>query len=178
MRHKVERQQRLDHKKFPKCVDPLKISWYPFQKWIPTSQNGFVRFDTSGARTPILEAISPRWRIHAASLAHKGIRMNPYSEVAEDFYINMQLQTATDLPQQREALVHFFEQVQRRYPKMRNLLTREKELFLEEDKDGGNYRWASADLRRLCSGYVNPTLSKRRCSYIAMFWRLLRIHFR
>ncbi len=66
--------------------------------------------------------------------------MNPYSEVAEDFYINMQLQTATDLPQQREALVHFFEQVQRRYPKMRNLLTREKELFLEEDKDGGNYR--------------------------------------
>ena len=83
--------------------------------------------------------------------------MNPYSEVAEDFYINMQLQTATDLPQQREALVHFFEQVQRRYPKMRNLLTREKELFLEEDKDGGNYRWASADLRRLCSGYVNPT---------------------
>lgn len=82
--------------------------------------------------------------------------MNPYSEIAEDFYINMQLQTAMDLPQQRDALVHFFEQVQRRYPRMRNLITREKEVFLEEDKDQGNYRWSSVELRRICSGFVNP----------------------
>jgi hypothetical protein len=32
----------------------------------------------------------------------------------------------------------------------------DNEYALEEDRDAGNYRWASLDNRRLCAGYVNP----------------------
>ncbi|MFN5770852.1 MAG: hypothetical protein ACK5ZC_10140 [Pirellulaceae bacterium] len=82
--------------------------------------------------------------------------MTDYAELADDFYINMQLQTALEIPQQRDAATHFFEQVQRRYPKMRTLVTREKETFLEEDKELRSYRWVSLDVRRISSGVVNP----------------------
>jgi hypothetical protein len=54
--------------------------------------------------------------------------------------------------------LHFFEQVQKQYPSMRNFYCRERgEFVLEEDKDRGNYRWTSVEARRICSGYVNPT---------------------
>jgi hypothetical protein len=82
--------------------------------------------------------------------------VEPLGAIADDFYVNMHLQTTMDMPQQREAVLHFFEQVQRRFPKMRSLVVREKETFLEEDKEAGSYRWVSADARRLCSGFVNP----------------------
>ncbi len=82
--------------------------------------------------------------------------MNSYNSIADDFYVNMQLQTTMDLPQSRDSLLHFFEQVQRRFPKMRNLTTRERETFLEEDKEDGTYRWVSADARKLSSGIINP----------------------
>ena len=40
---------------------------------------------------------------------------------------------------------------------MRNFYNRERsEYILEEDKDSGSYRWATVDLKRICSGYVNP----------------------
>ena len=30
------------------------------------------------------------------------------------------------------------------------------EYMLEEDREGGSYRWCSLDARRLCAGFVNP----------------------
>lgn len=83
--------------------------------------------------------------------------MNPYGSGADDFYINMQLQTAMEVPQQRETLMHFFEQVQRRFPKMGSLSVREKEIFLEEDKENTRSRWVSADAKRVSSGAINPS---------------------
>jgi hypothetical protein len=83
--------------------------------------------------------------------------MTRYNAFSDDFYINMNLNTEMDLPQNRETVLHFFEQVQRKYPGMRNFYNRDRqELVLEEDKDQGTYRWASVELRRVCSGYVNP----------------------
>ena len=82
--------------------------------------------------------------------------MTLYHNIADDFYVNMQLQTTLELPQNRESLIHFFEQVQRRYPKMKVLTQREREFFLEEDKEESSYRWVSADSKRLSSGVVNP----------------------
>jgi hypothetical protein len=69
----------------------------------------------------------------------------------------MNLNTEMDLPQSRETVLHYFEQIQKQFPSMRNFYGRERgEYVLEEDKDGGNYRWMTIESRRICSGYVNP----------------------
>jgi len=83
--------------------------------------------------------------------------MNRYSELSDDFYINLNLNTEMDLPAGRETVLHFFEQVQKKYPTMRNFYCRERgEYVLEEDKDRGHYRWVTVETRRVCSGQVNP----------------------
>ncbi len=76
---------------------------------------------------------------------------------SDDFYVNMNLSTEMDLPQNRETVLHFFEQIQKRYPSMRNFYSREKgDFILEEEKESGHYRWSTIEARRICSGYVNP----------------------
>lgn len=80
-----------------------------------------------------------------------------YSSLSDDFYINMNLGTEMELPSNRETILHFFERLQKNYPSMRNFYARDKnDYVLEEEKDGGQYRWVSIDSRRLCSGQVNP----------------------
>ncbi len=84
--------------------------------------------------------------------------MSGYGSVADDYYLNMNLNTEMDLPQGREGVLHFFEQVQKQYPNMRNFSNRDRnEFVLEEEKDKGNYRWVAIETRRVCSGYVNPS---------------------
>ena len=83
--------------------------------------------------------------------------MNRYSSLADDFYINMNLATEMDLSMNREAVLHYFEQIQKKYPEMRNFYCRDKgDFVLEEDKDQGQYRWCTIEQRRICSGQVNP----------------------
>ena len=83
--------------------------------------------------------------------------MNPYSSLADDFYVNMNLSTEMELPSTRETVLHFFEQMQKKHPEMRNFYSRDKRDFiLEEDKDQGSYRWCNVEPRRVCSGFVNP----------------------
>lgn len=83
--------------------------------------------------------------------------MNRYSELCDDFYVNMNLSTEMDLPANRETVLHFFERVQKTYPTMRNFYCRDRgDFVLEEDKDQGEYRWATIEARRVCSGQVNP----------------------
>ncbi len=87
--------------------------------------------------------------------------MSNYGQYCDEFYINMNLNTEMELPASRETLLHFFEQLKKKYPTMRNFYSRERgEYILEEDKDSGNYRWATVEPKRVCSGFVNPpTLS-------------------
>jgi len=83
--------------------------------------------------------------------------MQNYQAFSDDYYVNMTLNTEMDLPQSRETVLHFFEQIRKQYPMMRNFYNRERgEFVLEEDKDRGNYRWAAVEGRRVCSGQVNP----------------------
>lgn len=83
--------------------------------------------------------------------------MNRYSDLCDDFYVNMNLGTEMELPANRETVLHFFERVQKTYPTMRNFCCRERgDFVLEEDKDKGNYRWCTIESRRVCSGQVNP----------------------
>jgi hypothetical protein len=83
--------------------------------------------------------------------------MNRYSSLCDDFYVNMNLSTEMELPSNRETVLHYFERIQKTYPTMRNFYCREKgDFVLEEDKDRGQYRWATIETRRVCSGQVNP----------------------
>jgi hypothetical protein len=83
--------------------------------------------------------------------------MHAYGSLADDHYVNMNLNTEMQLPAGRETILGFFERVQKAYPQMRNFYTRENgDFVLEEDKEQGHQRWLSIEPRRVCSGYVNP----------------------
>jgi len=83
--------------------------------------------------------------------------MSEYAALSDDFYVNLNLNTEMDLPNNRETILHYFEQVKKKYPAMQNFYCRERRDFvLEEEKDRGQYRWCSVEPRRVCSGYVNP----------------------
>jgi hypothetical protein len=83
--------------------------------------------------------------------------MNSYHSLADDFYVSMNLSTEMELTGSREAILHYFEQMQKRFPELRNFYARDKgDFVLEADKEGGSYRWCSVEARRICSGYVNP----------------------
>ena len=83
--------------------------------------------------------------------------MNAYSALADDYYVNLNLNTEMQLPTARDTVLDFFGRVQKTFPTMRNFYTRENgDFVLEEDKDQGHQRWLSLEPRRVCSGYVNP----------------------
>ena len=83
--------------------------------------------------------------------------MTPYASLADDYYVSMNLSTEMDISGSREAILHYFEQMQKRFPEMRNFYARDKgDFVLEEDKEHGVYRWCSIEPRRLCSGHINP----------------------
>ena len=83
--------------------------------------------------------------------------MSGYGAYSDDFYLNMNLATEMELPQSRDSVLHYFEQIRRRFPNMQNFYSRDKsEFVLEEEKDRGAYRWVSIEPKRLNSGVVNP----------------------
>jgi hypothetical protein len=83
--------------------------------------------------------------------------MNNYASLADDYFVNLILNTEMQLPASRETVLDFFGRVQKSYPSMRNFYTRESgDFVLEEDKDQAHYRWLCLEPRRICSGYVNP----------------------
>ncbi|MEM9367303.1 MAG: hypothetical protein AAGD07_15025 [Planctomycetota bacterium] len=83
--------------------------------------------------------------------------MANYGSFSDEWYVNMNLGTEMALPSGRESVLHYFEQVQRRYPKMSNFYSRENnEFVLEEEKDAGSYRWVSIESKRINSGVLNP----------------------
>lgn len=83
--------------------------------------------------------------------------MHAYGSLADDYYINMNLNTEMLLPQGRETVLGFFERVQKSFPSMRNFYTRDNgDFVLEEDKDQGQQRWLTLEPRCVCSGFFNP----------------------
>ena len=83
--------------------------------------------------------------------------MSRYYTDADDFYINMNLGTEMELPTARDTVLHYFEQMKKAFPDLRNFYTREGgDLVLEGDKEQESYRWLAIESKRLCSGAVNP----------------------
>ncbi len=84
--------------------------------------------------------------------------MHRFGSCCDDFYLNMTLNTELELNGSRESVIHYFEQVRKKFPVMRNFFARERgEFVLEEDKEQGHYRWVSCESKRICSGFVNPS---------------------
>lgn len=83
--------------------------------------------------------------------------MNRYLTDADDFYVNLNLNTEMELPSERDTVLHYFEQMRKAFPELSNFYTRESgDLVLEGDKEQLSYRWLAIEPRRLCSGQVNP----------------------
>lgn len=84
--------------------------------------------------------------------------MNPHASHCDDFGVSVHLTSKVEMPTQRETVLHFFEAVRRRDPKLTDFERRDGgEYVLEEDREGGSYRWVALDGRRLSLGHVNPT---------------------
>ncbi len=82
--------------------------------------------------------------------------MFSYPSFADDYYLTLTLSTEMELAGNRDSVLHYAEQMQKKYPDMRNFYARDKRDFvLEGDKDSGQYRWAAVETRRVSSGAVN-----------------------
>jgi hypothetical protein len=84
--------------------------------------------------------------------------MTAFDSLADDFYSNLTLTTELPLSGNRESILHYAEQLQKRYPELLHFFSRAKnDYVIEGDKEGGRYRWSSVEPRRISSGCVNPT---------------------
>ncbi len=84
--------------------------------------------------------------------------MNRFNCDADESYINVQLNTQLELPTHRDTVLHFFEQMKKGFPELKNFYTRENgDLVLEGDKEQDSHRWLAIESRRLCSGHFNPS---------------------
>jgi hypothetical protein len=80
-----------------------------------------------------------------------------FKSVADDFFVNLNLQTTLTLPTSRETILHYCEAVQKEFPTMTSFYQRDTgEYVLEGDRDSGSYRWLELQAHHMSSGYFNP----------------------
>ncbi|MFP4105235.1 MAG: hypothetical protein ACLFVU_04005 [Phycisphaerae bacterium] len=80
-----------------------------------------------------------------------------FSSLADDFFINLNVQTTLTLPDSRETILHFCEVIQKQFPEMTQFYQRESgDFVLEADRDKGSYRWMEIQSNRLTAGFFNP----------------------
>jgi hypothetical protein len=80
-----------------------------------------------------------------------------FSGVADDFFVNLNLQTTLALPSSRETVLLFCEAVQKEFRGMTSFYRRDSgEHVLEGDQESGSYQWMELQPQRLTSGYFNP----------------------
>jgi len=83
--------------------------------------------------------------------------MFDFSSAADDFFVNVNLQTNLALPTNRETLLQFYEAIQREFPSMTSLYQRETgESVLEANREEGRYLWMELHNNRLTGGHFNP----------------------
>ena len=79
------------------------------------------------------------------------------SNLVDDFFVNMSLQTTLALPHTRETILHFCEAVQKEFPEMTSFFQREAEEYvLEGNRETGRYEWLELHPRRMTAGSFNP----------------------
>jgi len=80
-----------------------------------------------------------------------------FGNIADDFFVNLNLQTTLPLPRSRETVLSYFEAVQKQFPGMASFYQRDGgEYVLEGDRESGTYRWMELQTHQLSAGYFNP----------------------
>jgi len=80
-----------------------------------------------------------------------------FSGIADDFFVNLDLQTTLALPDNRETILRFCEAVQKEFRQMTSLYQRESgEFVLEGDRESGSYQWMELQSHGLSAGAFNP----------------------
>ncbi len=80
-----------------------------------------------------------------------------FLNVADDFFVNLNLQTVLDLPSSRETVLSFLEVIQKEFPDFAHFYHREAgEFILEGDHERGTYPWLEIQKNRLTAGFFNP----------------------
>ncbi|TFG48554.1 MAG: hypothetical protein E4H40_04475 [Candidatus Brocadiia bacterium] len=83
--------------------------------------------------------------------------INDYNILCDDLYSEMSINTEMELPTGRDTILSFFERVQKQFPSMGNFYRRKKtEFCLEENGEGGSYRWLTLEKNSISSGMANP----------------------
>jgi hypothetical protein len=83
--------------------------------------------------------------------------MNRTSVDADEFYVNMNLNTETEIPMAPGTVRDYFERMKQAFPELGDVTTRDNgDPVIEGDKEQESYRWLAIEPRRLCSGQVNP----------------------
>jgi len=87
-----------------------------------------------------------------------------FSTVADDFFVNLTLETVVDLPNSGETVLHFCEAVGKQFPEMINFYRREDDTgrprsgpyVLEGDREADSYQWMELQGNQLTAGWFNP----------------------
>jgi hypothetical protein len=80
-----------------------------------------------------------------------------FGTVADDFFLNANLQTTLALPGGRETILQFCEAVRKEFRDMTSFYQRESgEYVLEGDHESGVYQWMELQSHNLSAGYFNP----------------------
>lgn len=90
---------------------------------------------------------------------------NEFDNIADDFFLNVNLQTTLPLPTSRETVLHFYEAVQKQFPSMASFYQREPggEYILEGDRDSDVYSWIELQTKQLaCGAYNSPSLKRAK----------------
>ena len=62
--------------------------------------------------------------------------MTSYHSLADDYYVSMNLSTEMELTGSREAILHYFEQMQKKFPEIAELLRPRKRRFRSRGRQG------------------------------------------
>lgn len=96
--------------------------------------------------------------------------------IADDFFVNLNVQTTMKLPDSRETVLHFFEAVQKEFGSMASFYQRDTgEFVLEGDRDSNCYRWNELHSNRFSAGYFNPASLEE--AYRLHHWLLERSQY-
>ncbi len=80
-----------------------------------------------------------------------------FQSMADDFFVNLNLQTTIGLPEGRDTILGFCQAVQKRFGAMTALYQREgREYVLEGDREAGSYQWLELHASHLTAGWFNP----------------------
>jgi len=89
-----------------------------------------------------------------------------FNTVADDFFVNLSLQTAVSLPDGRETILGFCQAVQRQFPAMTTLYQRQdRHYVLEGDREAGAYAWLELQTDTLAAGWFNPDSTERAYAF-------------